>query len=112
LEQVLKGDATGSLHIGVPLLEAEEVSFSELVQPLLGFGPQDAGSLACRDQQRQDSCQGGLAGSGRATDDGVQAGASDRLEEGNGLRRSRPFPCQILKQEKSPQLLLPNGDDE
>ena len=112
LEQVLKGDPTGSLHIGVPLLEAEEVRFSELVQPQLGFGLQDAGPLTRRDQQRQDSCHCGLAGSGRATDDGVQAGANGRLEEGNGLRRNRPFPRQILQQEKSPQLLLPNGDDE
>ena len=28
------------------------------------------------------------------------------------MRRNRPFPRQILQQEKSPQLLLPNGDDE
>src|SRR5207237_5373728 len=46
------------LHIGVPLLEAEEVRFSELVQPQLGLGFQDAGPLARRDQQRKDSCQG------------------------------------------------------
>src|SRR6202011_2698901 len=32
LKQVLKSDPTGSLHIGVPLLKAEEVRLSELVQ--------------------------------------------------------------------------------
>src|SRR2546428_11407507 len=56
LEQVLKGDATGSLHIGVPLLKAEEVRSSELVQPHLRSGLQDARPLTRRDQQRQDSC--------------------------------------------------------
>ena len=65
LEEILERHPARPFHVRVALLETEEILLSQLVQPELGLRLEHTGSLAGRNEQRQDASHRGLPRAGR-----------------------------------------------
>src|SRR6202165_324624 len=112
LEEILERHPARPFHVRVALLEAEEILLSELVQPELGLGLEHTGSLAGRNEQRQEASHRGLPRAGGTANHRVQASPNGGVEDGYRLGRNRVLSLKILEGEKAAQLLLADRDHE